>query len=90
VVEEILEPEEMADTHIYAFAYDGRPCVYTGFPIAYSIFDGDGIRVATRQSKHNIIREGYTYYYDTNNGLLISAAAENDSVSYHYIEWEVE
>ena len=29
--------------------------------------DGDGIRVAMRQSKHNIIREGYTYYYDTDN-----------------------
>jgi hypothetical protein len=90
VVEEILAPEEMAGTHIYAYAYDGRPCVYTGFPMAYSIFDGDGIRVATRQSIHNIIREGYTYYYNTDNGLLISAAAENDSVYYHYIEQTVE
>ena len=52
--------------------------------------DGDGIRVAMRQSKHNIIREGYTYYYDTENGLLISAAAENDSVSYHYIDLMME
>ena len=90
VVEEILEPEELADTLIYTYAYDDRPCVYNGFPMAYSIFDGDGIRVATRQSKHNIIREGYTYYYNTDNSLLISAAAENDSVSYHYNEWEVE
>lgn len=90
VVEEILAPEEMADTHIYTYEYDDIPCVYTGFPMAYSIFDGDGVRVATRQSKHNRIREGYTYYYDTDNGLLISAAAENDSVSYHYNEWEVE
>ena len=90
VVEEILAPEEMADTHIYIYEYDDRPCVYTGFPMAYSIFDGDGVRVATRQSKHNRIREGYTYYYNTDNGLLISAAAENDSVYYHYIEQEVE
>jgi hypothetical protein len=58
--------------------------------MTYTIFDGDGIRVAMRQSKHNIIREGYTYYYDTDNGLLISAAAENDSVYYHYIEQTVE
>ncbi len=90
VVEEILTPEEMAGTHIYSFAYDDRPCVYTGFPMAYSIMDGDGIRVATRQSKHNRIREGYTYYYNTDNKLLISAAAENDSVYYHYIELTVE
>ena len=90
VVEEILAPEEMAGTHIYANAYDDRPCVYTGFPMAYTIFDGDGIRVATRQSKHNRIREGYTYYYNTDNGLLISAAAENDSVYYHYIEQTLE
>ena len=90
VVEEILAPEELVGTHIYTYEYDDRPCVYTGFPMAYSIFDGDGIRVATRQSIHNIIREGYTYYYNTDNGLLISAAAENDSVYYHYIEQTVE
>jgi hypothetical protein len=59
--------------------------------MAYSIFDGDGIRVATRQSKHNRIRDGYSYYYyNTDNGLLISAAAENDSTYYHYIEQTVE
>ncbi len=58
--------------------------------MTYTIFDGDGIRVAMRQSKHNIIREGYTYYYDTDNGLLISAAAKNDSVSYHYIDLMME
>ena len=90
VVEEILAPEDMVGTHTYTYEYDDRPCVYTGFPMAYSIFDGDGIRVATRQSKHNRIREGYTYYYDLDNGLLISAAAENDSVSYHYIDLMME
>lgn len=90
VVEEILAPEDMVGTHVYTYEYDDKPCVFTGFPMAYSIFDGDGIRVATRQSKHNIIREGYTYYYDTDNGLLISAAAENDSVSYHYIDLMME
>ena len=90
VVEEILTPEAMAGTHVYTYAYDDRPCVYTGFPMAYTIFDGDGIRVAMRQSKHNIIREGYTYYYNIDNSLLISAAAENDSVYYHYIEQTVE
>lgn len=90
VVQEILEPENMAGTQIFIYEYDDRPCIYTGFPMAYSVFDGDGIRVATRQSKHNIIREGYTYYYDTDNGLLISAAAENDSVSYHYIDLMME
>ena len=90
VVQEILEPENMAGTQIFIYEYDDRPCIYTGFPMAYSVFDGDGIRVATRQSKHNRIREGYTYYYNTDNGLLISAAAENDSVYYHYIEQEVE
>lgn len=58
--------------------------------MTYTIFDGDGIRVAMHQSKHNIIREGYTYYYGTDNGLLISAAAENDSVSYHYIDLMME
>ena len=41
-------------------------------------------------SCHNRIREGYTYYYNTDNSLLISAAAENDSVYYHYIEQTVE
>ena len=41
-------------------------------------------------AKHNRIREGYTYYYNTDNGLLISVAAENDSVYYHYIEQTVE
>ena len=90
VVEEILAPEDMVGTHNYTYEYDDRPCVYTGFPMAYSIFDGDGVRVATRQSKHNRIREGYTYYYDLDNGLLISAAAENDSVSYHYIDLMME
>lgn len=90
VVEEILAPEDMVGTHTYTYEYDDRPCVYTGFPMAYSIFDGDGVRVATRQSKHNRIREGYTYYYDLDNGLLISAAAENDSVSYHYIDLMME
>ena len=90
VVEDILEPESMAGTYIYTCVYDDRPCVYTGFPMAYSIFDGDGIRVATRQSKHNRIRDGYSYYYNTDNGLLISAAAESDSVYYHYIEQVVE
>ena len=88
VVEEILEPEALAGTHTYTYEYDDKPCVYTGFPMAYSIFDGDGTRVATRQSKHNRIREGYTYNYD--NGLLISAAAENDSTYYHYVEQTVE
>ena len=58
--------------------------------MAYSIFDGDGTRVAIRQSKHNRIREGYNYYYNTDNGLLISTAAENDSTYYHYIEQTVE
>ncbi|MBR5378822.1 MAG: hypothetical protein IK135_06860 [Bacteroidales bacterium] len=90
VVEEILEPEVMAGTHVYYYAYDDKPCVYDGFPMAYSILDGDGTRVAMRQSKHNRIREGYTYYYNTDNGLLISAAAENDSVYYHYIDMLVE
>lgn len=88
VVEEILEPVALAGTHTYTYEYDDKPCVYTGFPMAYSIFDGDGTRVAIRQSKHNRIREGYTYNYD--NGLLISAAAENDSTYYHYVEQTVE
>ena len=90
LIEDIIEPADLAGTYVYNYTYDDKPCVYTGFPMAYSIFDGDGIRVATRQSIHNIIREGYTYYYDTDNGLLISAAAENDSVSYHYIDLMVE
>lgn len=90
VVEEILEPEVMAGTHVYYYAYDDKPCVYDGFPMAYSVFEVDGTSVAMRQSKHNRIREGYTYYYNTDNGLLISAAAENDSVSYHYIDMLVE
>ena len=86
VVEEIMEPAELAGTHVYYYTYDDKLCIYNGFPMAYSIFDGDGIRVATRQSKHNIIREGFTYYYSTENGLLISTASESDTTSYHYIE----
>lgn len=86
VVQEIMEPAELAGTHIYYYTYDDKLCIYNGFPMAYSIFDGDGIRVATRQSKHNIIREGFTYYYSTDNGLLISTASESDTTSYHYIE----
>ena len=58
--------------------------------MAYSIFDGDGIRFATRQSKHNLIKGGYDYYYNQDNGLLISTASANDSTSYHYIEQTVE
>lgn len=86
VVEEIMEPAELAGTNVYYYTYDDKLCIYNGFPMAYSIFDGDGIRVATRQSKHNIIREGFTYYYSTDNGLLISTASESDTTSYHYIE----
>ncbi len=89
VVEEILAPEDMVGTHTYTYEYDDRPCVYTGFPMAYSIFDGDGVRVATRQSKHNLIKGGYNYY-SQDNGLLISTASANDSTYYHYIEQTVE
>lgn len=88
VVEETLAPEDMVDTLVYTYNYDDKPNIYTGFPMAYSIFDGDGVRVATRQSKHNIIREGYTYSYD--NGLLVSVEGENISSFYHYIEQTVE
>ena len=90
VVQEMLEPENMAGTQIFIYEYDDKPCVYTGFPMAYSIFDGDGVRVATRQSKHNLIKGGYDYYYNQDNGLLISTASANDSTSYHYIEQTVE
>ena len=89
LIEDIIEPADLAGTHVYNYTYDNSPCVYTGFPMAYSIYDGEGVHVATRQSKHNRIREGYTYSYD-DNGLLISAAAESDSVYYHYIEQVVE
>lgn len=90
LIEDIIEPADLAGTYVYNYTYDDKPCVYTGFPMAYSIYDGEGVHVATRQSKHNRIREGYTYYYNLDNGLLISAAAENDSTSYHYIEQTVE
>lgn len=89
VVEQILEPEDVAGTNVYNYTYDDKLCAYNGFPMAYSIFDGDGIRIATRQSKHNRIREGYTYDYD-NNGLLTSLVSENNSMLYHYIEQTVE
>ena len=88
VEENILAPAELAETRVYTYVYDDKPCAYTGFPMAYCIFDGDGNRVATRQSKHNMILEGYTNNYD-DNGLLTSIAAENDTIFYHYIEQTV-
>ena len=89
VVEQILEPEEVADTIVHTYTYDDKPCVYNGFPLAYSIFDGDGVRLSTRQSKHNKIIEGYTYDYN-DNGLLTSIVSDDDSRFYQYIEQTVE
>lgn len=85
VVEDILEPEDVAGTHIYQYAYDDKPCVYTGNPLGNAIFDGDGTRVARRQSKHNLMEDGYTCTYNE-KGYLISYVKENDSIFYNYIE----
>lgn len=85
VVEDILEPEEVAGTHIHQCLYDDKPSVYTGFPLGYAIFDGEGGMIARRQSKHNMMEDGYTCTYNE-KGYLISYVRENDSIFYNYIE----
>ena len=85
VVEDILEPEDVAGTHTYNYTYDDKPNVRTGNPLGYAIFDGSGSMVARRQSKHNLIGEGYTCNYN-DKGYLISYVMENDSTFYNYIE----
>ena len=85
VVEDVLEPEDVAGTHIYQYLYDDKPCVYTGNPLGYAIFDGSGSMVALRQSKHNMMEDGYICTYNE-KGYLISYVKENDSIFYNYIE----
>jgi len=85
VVENILAPEEVAGTHTYNYTYDDKPCVFTGFPLGNTIFDGNGSMVAQRMSKHNLIREDYTCTYNE-KGYLISYVKENESIFYNYIE----
>ena len=84
-VEEILEPEELVETHTYTYTYDDKPNARTGYPLGYALFDGNGASVAYRLSKHNQIEEGYTYDYNE-NGYLTSVVKENDSTFYNYIE----
>lgn len=85
VVEDIIEPAELAKTNVYTYTYDDKPNIFTGFPLAYAVIDGSGVRIATRASKHNMKSEGYTYNYDE-KGFLTSMVKENDSTFYHYIE----
>lgn len=85
VVEDVLEPEEVAGTHIYQFLYDDKPSVYTGFPLGNAIFDGEGGMVARRLSKHNVMEDGFTCTYNE-QGYLVSYVKENESIFYNYIE----
>ena len=89
VVQNIYEPEEVAETKIFEYTYDDKPSAYTGTTLSFALPDGDGTRLARLHSKHNLIEEGYTYNYDE-NGFLISSVAENDSAFYKYIELTVE
>ena len=85
VVEEILEPADLAGTTVINYTYDANPSVYTGTPMAYYLVDGDGIRLAQRQSKHNRIEDGVSYQYNE-DGYMISAESETEKATYEYIK----
>lgn len=89
VVENILEPAELAATNVYTFTYDDKTSAYTGTPLATTIIDGNGTMVARHMSKHNMIEEGYTYEYNE-KGMMISAVSEEESTFFHYIEQTIE
>ena len=46
LVEEILEPEDMAATHEVVYTYDDKANAYTGIPLAFAMPDGSGAQVA--------------------------------------------
>lgn len=89
VTQQILEPAEVANTIVTTYTYDNKPSVYTGFPVACVILEDNGHKVAQYLSKHNAVKEGYTYNYNDKD-LLVSVVAENDSLFYNYIEQTVQ
>lgn len=85
VKEEIIAPAFMVSTYVDRYTYDDKTNAYTGTPLAYSIIDGNGNKVALRMSKHNQIEEGVNYEYNA-DGFLVSAVKPNDSTFYTYME----
>lgn len=85
----IIFPAEQADTLTFSYAYDGKPSVFTGFPMGYIFGGSDASYLVERHSAHNFLEEGYIYDYDENN-RLVSKVKENDSTFYQYIEQTIE
>lgn len=89
LVNYIIQPAEEADTLTYNIDYDGKPCVYTGLPLSFSLIGADEVYILNRISRHNVFDASYTYNYDEKD-RLISKVKENDSTFYYYIEEMVE
>ena len=89
LTEYVIFPAEQADTLTSTIAYDGKPSVYTGFPLAFVLGGGEAYFLAERLSKHNVLNESYTYNYDEKD-RLVSKVKENDSTFYYYIEQTIE
>lgn len=85
----VIFPAEQADTLTFTIAYDGKPSVFTGFPLGYMFGGSDAYFLVERHSVHNVLDESYTYNYDENN-RLVSKVKENDSTFYQYIEQTIE
>lgn len=85
----VIFPAEQADTLTSTFAYDGKPSVFTGFPLAFMFGGSNATYLVERLSKHNVLNEGYTYNYDEKD-RLVSKVKENDSTFYYYIEQTIE
>lgn len=89
LVEYVFFPVDQADTLTYSIAYDGKPSVYTGFPLAFMLGGSNAYFMLERLSKHNVLDQSYSYNYDEMS-RLVSKVKENDSTFYYYIEQEVE
>lgn len=85
VVENVVEPEDLAATYTYNYTYDDKPCIFTGNPLGNAIQDGSGQMVARRQSKHNQIEEGNIYNYNE-EGYVTSIIMESDTAYYEYVK----
>lgn len=85
----VIFPAEQADTLTSTIAYDGKPSVFTGFPLAFMLGGSDAYFLVERHAAHNILEEGYIYNYDEKS-RLVSKVKENDSTFYQYIEQTVE
>ena len=67
----------------YVVQYDTYPSIYTGYPMAHSIFEGP-IGLCYRCSSHNPVSLGESYKYK--NGRVVRSVNGNTTAKYSYTD----